>query len=99
MPLTQPQHAALQTALRARGSQLRVEIGEDRLADLNVEPEAAALARDVAELREVESALARMQAGAYGDCADCGTGIPPARLQATPWVPRCAPCQAKAEKP
>lgn len=98
MPLTQPQRAALEAALLARGRQLREEIGEDRLADLNAEPEAAALARDVVELREVESALARMQSGSYGGCADCGSEIPLARLQATPWAARCKACQAKAER-
>jgi DnaK suppressor protein len=99
MPLTQPQRATLETALLVRGRQLREEIGEDRLADLNAEPEAAALARDVVELREVESALERMQAGSYGNCTDCAAEIPLPRLQATPWALRCKACQAKAEKP
>lgn len=55
------------------------------------------LARDLAELRDVEDALARLDAGSHGLCADCGVGIPAARLAAQPAARRCAACQTRLE--
>jgi RNA polymerase-binding transcription factor DksA len=95
---TLEQRAALQRLLEARAAVLREEIGEDRLADLNAEPEAAALERDVVELREVEAALARLHQAEFGVCVACGTDIPYARLQANPSAMRCIACQAAAER-
>jgi RNA polymerase-binding transcription factor DksA len=45
--------------------------------------------RDAAEMREVDAALARMDAGEYGLCPDCGREIDPARLEANPTALRC----------
>lgn len=56
-------------------------------------------ARDLAELQAVEDALARLDAGSYGDCAHCGEAIPAARLLVQPAARLCAACQAAAEKP
>ncbi|TQJ32330.1 TraR/DksA C4-type zinc finger protein [Microbacterium sp. SLBN-146] len=44
------------------------------------------------ERREVESAIERRTAGAYGICADCGRPIPLERLQARPTATRCVVC-------
>jgi len=38
----------------------------------------------LAELVDVEAALERLAAGSYGDCIDCCTTIPTARLNANP---------------
>lgn len=54
--------------------------------------------RDLAELRQVEAALHRLDAGTYGDCADCGDSIAWDRLLAQPAAERCAPCQAELER-
>lgn len=54
--------------------------------------------RDEGELREVEAALARLDAGQYGICIDCDEAIPLARLQARPSAARCVACQELAEK-
>lgn len=53
--------------------------------------------RETAELAAIEAALTRIEAGAYGQCTDCGVTIPAARLQASPEALRCIPCQEKAE--
>ncbi len=45
-------------------------------------------------LADVDEALARMDAGSYGVCADCGKPIPEARLEARPWAVRCVECAA-----
>lgn len=53
---------------------------------------------ETAELIAIDAALARVQAGSYGECTDCGKPIAPARLQATPEAPRCISCQENVEK-
>jgi DnaK suppressor protein len=44
------------------------------------------------ELRQVEDALARLDAGTYGTCASCGKPIPEARLEVRPFADLCVPC-------
>lgn len=53
---------------------------------------------ETAELGDIEAALERIQAGSYGQCADCGVTIPPARLNAYPTAKRCIACQTVAER-
>ena len=50
-----------------------------------------------ASLDEVDEALARVGAGTYGICVDCGAEIPANRLAALPASARCTECQRKAE--
>lgn len=42
-----------------------------------------------AQLREVEAALGRLEAGEYGTCSACGKAIPVERLEAVPWTTLC----------
>lgn len=53
---------------------------------------------EMRRLRQLEAALARMASQDYGLCADCGTEIPLARLQANPGALRCIACQEIFEK-
>ncbi|MBI4433682.1 TraR/DksA family transcriptional regulator [Candidatus Uhrbacteria bacterium] len=48
-------------------------------------------------LPAVRAALARIAAGTYGICIDCGAPIPEQRLLKSPEAPRCAPCQTEVE--
>lgn len=41
------------------------------------------------QLRQVEQALARIEAGLYGTCQACGKEIPAERLEAVPWTTLC----------
>lgn len=50
-------------------------------------------ARD--ELNQVDEALARMDAGTYGVCTNCGRRIPIARLRVRPFAELCVPCAEK----
>jgi DnaK suppressor protein len=50
----------------------------------------AARVRDT--LREIEAALARMDAGTYGRCQGCGRRMPLARLEAVPYTRWCITC-------
>ena len=51
-----------------------------------------------AALSQIDAALARLEAGVYGECMDCSSKIPMARLQATPQAMRCIACQEKFER-
>ena len=53
--------------------------------------------RETAELREVNLALQRIDAGTYGECTDCGVDIPAPRPHAAPEAGRCIGCQEKVE--
>jgi DnaK suppressor protein len=44
-------------------------------------------------LREVERALAKLDAGTYGTCERCGNPIGDERLEAIPWAPLCIDCK------
>lgn len=55
--------------------------------------EAETLATQLKEaLVEVEDALARLEAGTYGQCDACGKAISAARLEAKPAAPQCIEC-------
>jgi DnaK suppressor protein len=57
-----------------------------------------ALAQIQAEmLRRIDAALARLAAGKYGNCAECGTAISSQRLRALPFAVRCIECEATRE--
>ncbi|MFC0340044.1 MULTISPECIES: TraR/DksA family transcriptional regulator [Paracoccus] len=47
---------------------------------------------DQAEIRRIDAALARIAAGEYGDCVQCGNPIAERRLQLLPDTPFCANC-------
>ncbi|HLF09663.1 MAG TPA: DUF302 domain-containing protein [Gammaproteobacteria bacterium] len=70
---------------------------EQSVADLLVDVDLAEIDRDVAEVRDVEAALARIARGTYGVCVDCATPIDPVRLDHTPQAARCLPCQQEFE--
>jgi DnaK suppressor protein len=58
--------------------------------------EVDALAGSLTEtLTEIEAALAKLEAGTYGQCEDCGQAIAPARLEAMPSARFCITCASK----
>jgi RNA polymerase-binding transcription factor DksA len=46
------------------------------------------------EIRKIEAALARIEAGEYGFCANCGKEIGEERLNVVPFTPFCRSCAA-----
>jgi DnaK suppressor protein len=81
------------------GLRNRMEDTDDwAAADAMAAHDIALVSRDLAELANVEQALARFAEGSYGACADCGSPIPFARLAAYPAARRCVACQETAEK-
>jgi DnaK suppressor protein len=47
--------------------------------------------------QRIEDALARMRAGTFGTCVECGTDIETKRLRSVPWAARCIECQEALE--
>lgn len=72
--------------------------GDDSVADLLVDLDAALVDRQVHEMREVEDALRRLAELDFGDCIDCGGEIGFNRLMAYPTAQRCIHCQTIHEK-
>ncbi len=77
------------------------EVVEDQedLASDQVEADRDEALIEAAELRrtEAQAALARLDAGTYGVCVDCGETIAQARLEFRPEAARCLACQEKHE--
>lgn len=49
-------------------------------------------------LRSVDAALARLDAGTYGQCTSCRKPIAVERLAALPWAALCIDCQRGARR-
>ena len=49
-------------------------------------------------LREVQTALRRIDAGTFGICVGCNENINPKRLAAVPWASSCIVCQEAADR-
>lgn len=83
---------------RLVGLRNRLEDTDDwAVADAMAAQDITLVSRDLAELANVEAALARFTDGSYGECTDCGSPIPFARLTAYPAARRCVACQDEAE--
>lgn len=50
------------------------------------------------ELLQIDAAVARVDAGEYGICRDCGQSIDPRRLAALPYALLCTECAAGSER-
>ena len=49
-------------------------------------------------LRNVRSALRRLEDGSFGTCLHCEEEISPKRLAAVPWAAFCIQCQEQADR-
>jgi DnaK suppressor protein len=84
----------------------REEIQIEKAADefdqlqlaMNRELAIATLDREASLLKNVESALARIEHGGFGTCLLCEEDIPEKRLKALPWAAYCVPCQEMLEQ-
>jgi len=74
------------------------DAGDESVATLIADLEQADLTRDLDEFRTLETAWQRLRDGSYGVCADCGSDIGHARLEASPGALRCIQCQERHEK-
>ena len=79
--------------------ELLLQDGDDQTQrDAEREVDFARTDRDAVELAEIDQALARIDAGRYGLCADCGDAIALARLQSAPQALRCVRCESLQER-
>ncbi len=74
------------------------DTGDDSVADMLLDINAAIVDRQVNEMREVEATLKRLAELNFGDCIDCGGEIGFDRLMAYPTAQRCVRCQSLHEK-
>jgi DnaK suppressor protein len=70
----------------------------DASSPIDAVSEESFLLADRAEevVHEIDRALARIAAGTYGRCEDCGGPIPIERLEALPATPVCVVCKRHA---
>jgi len=82
------------------------QLRADRSDDDEHDPEGAPLSGEWSRLdgqhraaqqrvRDVEAALASVDAGRYGNCARCGEPIAPGRLAYSPTADRCVRCAGR----
>lgn len=91
-------------AIAAEGS-AAVELDQSRVGRLSrmdaMQAQAMSRAADnrrQIELRKIEAALARIDAGTFGDCARCAEPIPETRLNFAPANPLCLHCAEDLER-
>jgi len=110
--MTQTELNAFRRALENRRTELGAGGGNREALAIDTSPEdldriQQASERDLAmrilegnssRLREVQAALRRMDAGAFGICVDCEENINPKRLAAVPWASYCIVCQEAVDR-
>ncbi len=96
------EHASVQTEIENLGNEVAI-LGEDQQVEGSFGNHDADNATDVMEQqrnmalmnmleerqRDIDRALARLDAGKYGICERCGKAIAPERLEALPFVILC----------
>ncbi len=53
---------------------------------------------ELTEIKQIQGALERLEAGSYGACVRCGDPIAAARLADLPATPHCTECSAEASE-
>ena len=77
---------------------LQQDADDARQRDADREVDFAVADREAVELAAIDAALARLAAGRYGRCGNCGEDIPLARLQLEPQALRCIACETERER-
>jgi DnaK suppressor protein len=77
---------------------LGVEVESDGVPASSYEREQALTVMLNSRLMDIDTALERIESGAYGICAECSTEIPAKRLQALPFATHCVACQSLADR-
>src|SRR5438270_2467684 len=70
------------------------ESGEGGTMNVERERDLALRAQAQAAVEEIDKALAKIAAGTYGYCEQCGQPIPKARLKALPYASLCVACKS-----
>ena len=86
---------------RDQGQELSSSPGDEMdvaRSTADAEAHASLIERSEDRLRLIDQALARVDNGTYGTCAECGEDIPIERLKALPFALLCVDCQQKRGK-
>jgi DnaK suppressor protein len=70
---------------------------EQAVTDFAKDMEFALVQMKADTLNRIDEAMRRLEAGTYGECAECGTEITDARLKALPFAVLCRDCQEREE--
>lgn len=98
------QHAANDLhADRDESGEINSPAGDQHMADHATELLERELDDSIAEnadtvVEEIDEALARIDAGTYGTCAECGQEIPEERLAALPYAVLCVEDKRRREQ-
>ena len=99
---------SIDSSVRGQLSMVRAERGgantvgvidDGEVADVDVQEdiELALIQIKQETIERIDAALARLEAGHYGRCAECGDDISEARLRALPFAVRCVDCEETRE--
>lgn len=72
--------------------------GDEAAAYTLIDTENAIIGQHLQQVRDINTALKRIQAGTYGTCIDCEDEIDFERLSVYPTAKRCIECQRHHEK-
>ncbi len=95
--LTSGDESVTATGAVSEGGGMASDQADDASAIFQAERNRAIITHTQHLLGQVKEALARIDAGTYGKCTNCGRPIQPARLRALPYVALCIDCQTKSE--
>jgi DnaK suppressor protein len=70
------------------------ESGEGDTLAVERERDLALSAQARAAIEQIDAAVAKIHAGTYGRCENCGTTIPKERLKALPYAALCVTCKS-----
>lgn len=70
------------------------ESGEGDTLAVERERDLALSAQARAAVEQIDSAIAKIHDGTYGQCEKCGTNIPKERLKALPYAALCVKCKS-----
>ena len=69
-------------------------VSEERTRELDI----LLTDREKRKLHQIDDALDKIEDNTYGQCEECGTKIPKARLKVLPFAKHCVECQEKNER-
>ena len=70
------------------------ESGEGDTLAVERERDLALSAQARAAIDQIDTAIAKIHEGSYGQCENCGTAIPKERLKALPYAALCVKCKS-----
>jgi DnaK suppressor protein len=88
---------SLRESLPAEAADVR-DVEEQSVDDFVSEVDFALMEMKSETLRQIDSALRRLESGSYGLCLECGLEISEARLKALPFALMCRDCQTAQEE-